>query len=297
MKDDFFKQYPYLCSTFSINKNTKIEQKNVEARELISPYRLDFMTKLLWIEAFEGRLDKAEADKLYETHLQAFSNGTMLEPGKPEKRGLNRYFDTFSRICSMVRETKCETIEIGDPIPVDGKYMAMDGSHRICSAIFYGKRVPIFQVYKEIPNKYDFLFFRKHYLGEADILKMVKKYVSLCECRLFLLDKAYAHRRLIKKIYHQCAPVYMRKIKSGECFVIVDRTWTERYTNAGLTEELLGTQFVEGAEAILNCLADQEEELLKQDFLYEYRKKWGIFYKMNWEFLKRRIKQLLGKPV
>ena len=297
MKDDFFKQYPYLCSTFSINKNTKIERKTVEAGELISPYRLDFMAKLLWIEAFEGRGDKAEADKLYEAHLQAFSSGTMVEPGKPEKKGLNRYYDSFSKICSVVRETECETIEYGDPIPVDGKYMAMDGSHRICAAVFYEKKVPIYQVFRAIPNKYDYLFFQNRYLGETDILKMVKKYVSLCECRLFLLDKAYANRRRIKKIYRECAPVYMRKIKSCECFVIIDRNWIERYTNPWVTEELLGTQFVEGTEAILECISDREAELLKRDSLYEYRKKWGMFCKKHLEFFKRRIKQLLGKPV
>ena len=82
MKDDFFKQYPYLCSTFSINKNTKIERKTVEAGELISPDRLDFMAKLLWIEAFEGRGDKAEADKLYEAHFNcqesSFADGFPL---------------------------------------------------------------------------------------------------------------------------------------------------------------------------------------------------------------------------
>ena len=72
MKEDFFKQYPYLCDIFFINKNTRIEQNEVAAKELISPYRLDFMAKLLWIEAFEGRFDKTDADKLYEAHLQAF---------------------------------------------------------------------------------------------------------------------------------------------------------------------------------------------------------------------------------
>ena len=35
MKEDFFKQYPYLCDTFFINKNKRIEQNAVAAKELI----------------------------------------------------------------------------------------------------------------------------------------------------------------------------------------------------------------------------------------------------------------------
>ena len=277
MKDDFFKQYPYLCSTFSINTNTKIQRKTVEAGELISPYRLDFMAKLLWIEAFEGRGDKAEADKLYEAHLQAFSSGTMAEPGKPEKKGLNRYYDSFSQICSVVRETECETIEYGDPIPVDGKHMAMDGSHRICAAVFYEKKVPIYQVFRAIPNKYDYLFFQNRYLGETDILKMVKKYVSLCECRLFLLDKAYANRRRIKKIYRECAPVYMKRMSSGEVWIILDGIWTNKNGKEARVQQLLGEDYLEGTEEIVNRIREWESQLLFQRRGYAYKKRLGIF--------------------
>ncbi len=297
MKEDFFKQYPYLCDIFFLNKNTRIEQSEVAAKELISPYRLDFMAKLLWIEAFEGRFDKADADKIYEAHLQAFSNGMMVEPGQPEKKGLNSYSAMFSRICTEVKEIHGELMEFGDPIPVDGKHMAMDGAHRISAAIFYEKRVPIYQVFKEIPNKYDYRFFQRKYLDEEYILEMVEKYVSVRECRLYLLQKNQLKRSLREKIYKECAPIYMKKMLSGELVLIIDRNWVEKYGNEELVDKWVGSRYVEGTDAIINLINSLKQELLMCEKGYECKKRLAIFMGMCWNRLKVRVKRLLGRPV
>lgn len=296
MKDDFFEQYPYLCDTFRINSDTTIEEGEVEAVDLFSPYRLDFMAKLLQIEAADGNYKQSLADKVYEEHLLAFSRW-LEEPGQTEKKGIESYLHAFKEICAAIKNTDKTLIELGNPIPIDGKHMAMDGAHRICAAAYYGKKVPVYQVHKEIPNKYDFLFFRKRHLDEVYILELVKKYVLMRECRLYLLNEVQGYSKLKKRIYRKCAPVYMKRISSGEVYIIIDRTWMKQYGDENMAEELLGTHFIDGAKAILNCLESEEAELTKQSRLYKQRKRIGIRHRKCWEYMKKSMKQLLGKPI
>lgn len=296
MRDDFFKQYPYLCDTFHINSDTTIEEGEIEALDLFSPYRLDFMAKLLQMDAADGNYEQSLADKLYEEHLLAFSSW-LAEPGQPEKKGIDSYLHAFEEICANIKNTEKTLINIGDPIPIDGKHMAMDGSHRICAAAYYGKKVPVYQVHKEIPNKYDFLFFRNRHLDEAYILELIKKYVSMRECRLYLFHEGKGYSKLRKRIYKKCAPVYMKRVSSGEVYIIIDRSWMKQYGNENMAEELLGTHFIDGAKAILNCLESEETKLAKQGRLYKHRKRFDIRYRKCWEYMKRSMKQLLGKPI
>ncbi len=297
MKDSFFEQYPYLCDTFFIKKNIRIEEKEVAAEELISPYRLDIMAKLLWIDASEGKFDKTDADKLYEAHLWAFSNGMMIEPGQSEKRGLDSYCTTFSGICSKVRETQNELVEIGNPIPVDGKYMAMDGAHRISAAIYYKRRLPIYRVYKVIPNKYDYRFFQRRYLAEEYILMMVEKYVLMRNCRLYIIEKSKISRDLRKQIYREYAPVYMKKVSSGELLLLIDCDWMKTCGKSDSLYKCLGDCYVEGKNEISRELAAWKAKLLIHERGYACKKRLGILRGMCWNRFKICVKRLMGRPI
>lgn len=296
MKDDFFKQYPYLCDTFFISKNTEIEKDEAAAEELISPYRLDFMAKLLWIEALEGKADQAQADQLYEAHLLAFSNGLMIEPGQAGKKGLERYCAAFSRICAGMREAEGELVKLGDPIPVDGKHMPMDGAHRISAAIYYKKRLPVYRVHKVIPNKYDYRFFQKRYLDEAYILMMVETYVSMRNCRLYMFEKKM-DRGFCRRVYKECAPVYMKKVISGELLLVVDCGWIEKSGKAAQLDSWLGDHYVKETDAILGELAAWREKLLIHENGYACKKRMGTLGGRCWNRFRTCVKRLLGRPV
>lgn len=297
MKDDFFKQYPYLCDTFYINKHTRVEEDTVAAEELISPYRLDYMAKLLWIEASERTFDKIDAVKLYEAHLLAFSNGMMIEPGQSEKRGLDRYCTTFSRICAGMRETEDELVKMGNPIPVDGKRMAMDGAHRISAAIYYKKRLPVYRVYKVIPNKYDYRFFQRRYLEEEYILTMVAKYASMRSCRLYIFGKKEAGRDFCRRVYRECAPVYMKRAVSGELLLMIDCGWMEKGGKSEQLYQWLGNNYEEKKDAILCELEVWKERLLIHERGYACKKRLGMLWGRCWNRFKTCAKRLIGRPV
>lgn len=296
MKEAFFEQYPYLCDTFHITKKVRIEKGEIEASGLISPYRLDFMAKLLLLDSFDGKYEQKQAAKLYEEHLLKFSNHLMMEPGQCDKKGLACYWNTFQEIRSRLQYTDEEVLDMGNPIPIDGKHMAMDGAHRISAAIYYGKKIGIYQVNKRIRNKYDFLFFRKRCLREDYIVEMVKKYVSMRSCRLYRLKKTQVNRRLRKKIYKEASPVYMKQLPK-ELVVIVDTDWLEQFGEKRGIEDLPGTDYLKETADILRFLDNRQQELTGQGRFYKYKSKWRIFWRKNWSYSKIKIKQLLGKPV
>ena len=293
---DFFRQYPYLCDTFSISYKTRVELDAVDAGELLSPYRIDFMAKLLWIEACHGTYDRVEAEKIYKAHLLAFSNHLMTEPGQPGKKGFDSYCDRFRSICTAA-STAGDLLEIGDPIPVDSKNMAMDGAHRISAAVYYQKRVPVYRVAKEIPNRYDYHFFRKRYLEENYLLEMVEKYVTLRPCRLYLFQRGELKSSLRKRVVKECAPVYMKKMWSKEVWIILDITWLENNGKIRRAEELLGNHYLEGTQNILLCMNARRRDLLMQERGYLYKKRLGIYCGMCWAYFKVLGTRLLGRPV
>lgn len=297
MSADFFIQYPYLCDTFFISRKTKVVLDEVDAGELISPYRMDLMAKLLWILACHGAYDRQEAERIYEDHLLAFSHHRMREWGQQEKCGIEQYRDTFQSICTAVRETKSSRIQVGYPIPVDGKQMAMDGAHRISAAIYYHKRVPIYRVSKVIPNKYDYHFFRKRYMEEGYLLRMVEKYVTLRTCRLYMFRNRELNKILGTQIDRECAPVYVKKIRAGETWILLDEEWLERNGKVRQAEKLLGNRFLRGTEVILQTINERRSDLLMQGCGYTCRKKIGVFCGRHWDGVKILVKRLLGRPV
>lgn len=296
MQSDFFEQYPYLCDTFFISKKTKITKQEIDAEELISPYRFDFMAKLLWLDSIHGKYDRHSAQSLYEAHLLAFSNYLVVEPGQSEKKGLDCYYTTFQNIHSAVSEMNDQIIRIGNPIPVDGKNMPLDGAHRISTALYFNKRVEIYRVDKMIHNKYDFLFFRKRCLHEKYLLEMVEKYISMHICRLYCIQKTQSSRSKMKKVYNQCAPVYIKKMKSGEWIVILDGIWSEKNGGYETAEQLLGNRFIEGQKEIASWIEKNRVEISAQKRWYKYSEKWKVFFGKFLVCLKRAIKRLLRKP-
>lgn len=297
MKSEFFRQYPYLCDTFFISKNTKVEQSRVDAKELLSPYRLDFMAKLLWIDALYGKFDKKAAEELYRAHLLAFSHQSMTEPGQPEKKGFQSYCDRFYKICAAAEASKGAVLELGNPIPIDGKDMAMDGAHRISAAVYYEKKVPVYLVAKKIPNQYDYRFFRKRYLSEKYLLEMAEKYVSMRECRLYLLNRSQKRKLRGKRMDKECQPVYRKKLPQGGELLLVDVCWIEKYKNPRRVWKLLGEDYIEGEEAILEKLKEKKAVLLQMEIGYAWKKRIGMRLGAYQNQLRVEIKRRMGKPV
>ena len=297
MKASFFEQYPYLADVFYIKKSTRIESDIVDAKELISPFRLDFMAKLILVEAINGDYDAKTAYQLYEAHLRAFLGNRMEEPGQAGKCGLEKYLDVFHRIYETVRDSEGEQTRLGDPIPVDAKGMAMDGAHRIAVSIYFDKELSVYRVGKVVPNKYDFLYFRKRFLEEEFILEMVNKYVICRPCRLYVLPGKQLGRRTAKKIYNELAPVYMKKTLSKEWIILFDCYVLENSKDRETFNVRLGKNYTDKTNLIVEELKKRKEALLKQRIGYRFRRFLGIRLRECLDVTKRKVRILLGKPV
>lgn len=296
MRDSFFEQYPYLADVFRIRKNTGIKLDVVDAKELISPFRLDFMAKLIWLKSINGAYDKETANQLYEAHLRAFLGNRMEEPGQEGKCGLEKYLDVFHRIYETVRESEGEQTRLGDPIPVDAKGMAMDGAHRIAVSIYFDKAISVYRVGKVIPNKYDFRYFRKRFLGEENILDMVNQYLLYSPCRLYVLPERRLRRRTAKRIYNELAPVYMKKTLSKEWIILIDYNVSVNSEGWESLRMMLG-DYTDEPNLIGKELEKRKEALLKQRRGYPVRRYFGVRLRELWDMIKRRGKKLLGKPI
>lgn len=298
-KNVFFEQYPYLCATFRLKKSMKIRREEVSAESLISPYRLDFMAKLLLLAAKNGTYDKKRADDLYKKHLEAFSNRLMIESGQDEKRGIQNYLDTFEQIASTTREDSNTLVQLGNPIPVDAKYMAMDGAHRISTAIFYQKRILVYFFDKKLPNKYDFLFFRKRFLAETYIIEMVKKYVDMRKCCVYTLPAGILEDKMYRKIYKAYSPVYMKKLKSGKTTMLLDCQWIEEHGECSEIEELQKYEAwrIDSRKEIIKYLEDNESELIWQSWLEKLYYRFGPFFQMGRAHVRRGVKIIFRRPV
>ncbi len=295
-RNPFFDEYPYLCSCFHIKRNTKVEQREADAKELISPYRLDFMSKILLLEAMNGSYDIKKAEHLYERHLYAFSSGIMIEPGQKEKSGIQSYLDAFSQIEKSTKKEEALAARLGAPVPVDAKLMAMDGAHRICSAIYYHKWIPVYFLNRTVPNKYDYLFFRRRFLEEKLILEMVRKYVKMKECCLYLLPKSISGHSL-RKIYKTYAPVYMKKMNSKEVVLLLDLPYIRRLGADSGAERLNKYVMVDSSQKIIGYLLENEANLVKQTVFTKTYIRYASFLQMVWAYTRRIINSMLRRPV
>ena len=88
----------------------------------------------------------------------------------------------------------------------------------------------------------------------------------------------------------------MKKIQTGEIFLIIDMTWIKKNGKEELLLECLGDEFIEGTDNIINQISNKENELSAHEIGYELKKKMGIFYGMCCVRLKVWIKRLLGRP-
>lgn len=180
MNEEFRRQYPFHAATMKKQEYTPANRLAIPSQRLICPARFDFMAKLIFLDSQNKKFSARRGIEIYQKHLLAFSGGKIREPGNPAKNSLEKYIHTFRSIYASVQKMpKEEACFCSLPLPVTRSFMAIDGSHRICSAIDTGH--PLFVYYLknyELPRCYDYRFFRRRFLEESILLEMAIKYNS-----------------------------------------------------------------------------------------------------------------------
>ena len=125
---------------------------------------------------------------------------------------------------------------------------------------------------------------------------MVETYVSMRNCRLYMFEKKM-DRGFCRRVYKECAPVYMKKVISGELLLVVDCGWIEKSGKAAQLDSWLGDHYVKETDAILGELAAWREKLLIHENGYACKKRMGTLGGRCWNRFRTCVKRLLGRPV
>lgn len=272
----FYKEYPYLCEINHLDESTNISVEIVDAFDLIHPWRLDFMAKLLFLDAVDSGENMMTAEDIYKRHLLAFSDGILEEKGQIGKKGFDKYVETFYGLWRHVNEIDANILEAWSFIPVDQNYFPVDGAHRVTSAIKRKKKVKVYHIGFEAPEycRYDFRYWRNQYLEEHYILEMVKKYCSLRETQLFVFSNEQS--QICEDIYIQHLPVYMKEMEDYTIVVLDDEylSGENRVFDCSICNEIHV-----GSVSVLRYLELHQQKLEKETIMMKCQKWIGRCYR------------------
>ncbi len=270
----FKEQYTYLASTMTENNYKTVTKLHISPKDLVTPARLDFMAKLIYLDSLNGHYEPYHSYEIYKSHLLAFGGRRIKEPGNPNKDSIEKYIDVFQALNKTAGSKDKDRIWCEhNPIPVDASFIAMDGAHRISCALKSKEIIAIYYLKDYyFPYRYDYLFFRYRLLHESMILEMVKKYADMKSLTLFQVntEKSLKIPFILSciKYRHAFLPVYMLKTSSKSFIIITDNTHiSPNYVTTYLNEQL-------SKKSKVNIIKSQEEIIHSlENLIVTYQKK------------------------
>lgn len=189
----------------------------IQARELLVSNRIDLIVKYKFVEAYDRGINVPFLQQLYYTHLEAFTDGKFIEPGKEgSKRSFQDYLEVFEELITSI---KCSGVrkEIS-VIPVGRNNVILNGSHRVAIAMYYNLTVPIVR-YDDIEAKYDYAYFKRKLLEKSYLDYMITEYIRLKENVFFVCIWPRANKTKLEAvdtlIHQTCNVVYTSSIMLG----------------------------------------------------------------------------------
>ncbi len=178
------KQYPYnliteyLIDILHIDEATRYSIESVPARSLLSPKRFDLMSKWLYIDCYMNHKDMTHAIEIYRDNINAFSEGSFLEPGQETKDSFDKYLTRFNELIDEIRAHGFD--EHISLIPVGSNGMIMDGAHRVAVCAYFDMEVTVIRFPdKKVVSEYDYDFFRRFLMHDVNMAYMAQIYLSL----------------------------------------------------------------------------------------------------------------------
>lgn len=196
MNTDFEKLTKYFIETNNINDETEYEICEIDAKELLVANRIDLIAKLKYIENREKKLNNDFIIELYKRHLEAFSNGSFVEPGKEEKNSFEKYCEEFDNIIDNIKDNGFNS-EIS-LVPVGDDNTILDGAHRVASCIYFNKKIKVIK-FKNITLKCDLNFFKSRLLDEEFLDYLMLEYAKYKnDCIVFCLwPRSFGDKRSV----------------------------------------------------------------------------------------------------
>lgn len=291
------KEYPYLYGTLKVS-GAREEFETVKAQTLICPERFDFMAKLIYLEAMDGKREFAGAQEIYRRHIEAFQNYFIVEPGQHEKRGLEAFEQVLQSLYRAGRENPDEVL-FPKAIPVDRRWMALDGAHRACVSSYFHRKLEVLRLCEfTAPYTFDYRFFRRRLLDERIMLEMAREYVRW-KPAILLRIKAKARLPKIQKIVCGITqPVFIWKDRQGCCYILLENRGTQPEAVQKVLEKLgLAFEIIREKEDIRLQMERCGVPRIGENPLYKFGinglRRLRRWYRIFLYFLKK----LLGRPV
>lgn len=168
----------YVIDNYQIDMERSYEICEVPARELLTYDRFDLMAKWMYIDDKEKGLTAGCGFQVYYDNINAFSCGRFSEPGTDEKNSFEKYTEDLNRLIGEMKETGFDASK--SLIPLGADDTVVDGSHRVCTAAYYDKKVTVIR-FPELrrDNDYDYVFFRKYLMSDVSMGYMAIQYARL----------------------------------------------------------------------------------------------------------------------
>lgn len=186
----------------------------IRAKDLLVSNRIDLVAKYKFVEAYDKGKKIPFIEKMYYAHLEAFSSGRFVEPGKEDtKKSFEDYLTIFRQLIENIKGNGVKK-EIS-VIPVGKNNVILNGSHRTAIAMYYDMTVPIVR-YEDLEVTYDYRFFQEKLLDHQYLNYMITEYIRIKENVFFACiwpradqSKWTAVDRLIKE---KCDIVYRTSV-------------------------------------------------------------------------------------
>lgn len=169
--------------TKQITKDTPCEIREMDAKELLCPERLDLAAKIAYIEAREKGEDMSFARELYRKHIEAFSEGCYTEPGDENKTSLERFFSAFDELIDNYKENGFDSDK--SLVPIGRDNIILDGAHRTACAIYFGGKISVIS-FPQFEVNFDYRYFRERRLSEEMLEYMAIVYSRYAPKPLYL---------------------------------------------------------------------------------------------------------------
>ena len=171
-----------VCRVYEIDTGRDYEVKTVPARSLISPYRLDLLGKIAYVESREKNINREFGLNIYKRTLDVCTMGTFSETDNANKQCFEDFISAFDRLIDSIKEKGMDSSQ--SVIPVGKNGVIMNGAHRVAIAAYYGMDVPIVEFDKDA-SLIDADLCKKRFMSDEDLDYLV---TELCKWRedLFL---------------------------------------------------------------------------------------------------------------
>lgn len=190
MKDYLERITPRIREVYHIDNNTSYSIEEVDARTLISPYRLDIIMKLYYVNCKENGLDMTYATDLFKKQVYSVTAFTNKENGQGYKNSQDAFETEFCNILSSIKKDGFDNNR--SLIPVSNDNVVLDGAHRLACAIYYGIKVTVIR-FPHIsiksgvsPCRYDYNYFREFLLDNKYIELSVREYIKWSTKNLYV---------------------------------------------------------------------------------------------------------------